>query len=218
MCTILVADDHPLFREAIQGAVNDALRRTYPDLHMIEAGSVAEVLEIAASDQDIDLVLLDLRMPGMEGFAGLMDIRRRHPALPVVVVSAADDRTTMQTALAYGASGYIPKSLNRREIGDAVLRVLDGDTFLPCEECVASESEGPADVAQRIASLTAQQLRVLRLMAAGKPNKIIAYELDIGETTVKAHITAILRKLRVHSRTQAVLLAQGHLSDVEMSV
>lgn len=147
-----------------------------------------------------------------------MDIRRRHPALPVVVVSATDDRTTMQTALAYGASGYIPKSLNRREIGDAVLRVLDGDTFLPCEESAASESEGPADVAQRIASLTAQQLRVLRLMAAGKPNKIIAYELDIGETTVKAHITAILRKLRVHSRTQAVLLAQGHLSDVEMSV
>ncbi|WP_442504286.1 response regulator [Marinivivus vitaminiproducens] len=217
MCTILVADDHPLFREAMQSAVDDALRTMHPNLRMIEAGSVEDVLQIADSAEEIDLVLLDLRMPGMEGFAGLMDLRRRHPALPVVVVSATEDWATMQSALAYGASGYIPKSLSRREIGEAVLRVLDGDTFLPREETAFAAPAGPADVAQRIASLTAQQLRVLRLMAAGKPNKIIAYELDIGETTVKAHITAILRKLRVHSRTQAVLLAQGHLSDVAVS-
>lgn len=214
MSTILIADDHPLFREAMHRTVGDALRER-PGIRLVEAGTIDEVMSLAGDGLEIDLVLLDLRMPGMAGFGGLIDLRRRFPSLPVVVVSATEDPSTVRSALAYGAVGYIPKSLSREEIGEAITRVLEGDSFIPAftEDETGGEDAEPAEVARRIASLTPQQLKVLKLISEGKPNKIIAFELDIGETTVKAHITAILRKLRVHSRTQAVLLARGHVSE-----
>lgn len=215
MGTILIADDHPLFREAMRLTVGVAVGGRGHEI--AEAGTIADVVRHAEADDDVDLVLLDLRMPGMEGFAGLIDLRRRFPALPVVIVSATEDRATMLAALTYGASGFIPKSLTRDEIGRALARVLDGEVFAPpgldpsADDAEAADDAKTCDVARGVASLTPQQRRVLRLMGQGKPNKIIAFELDIGETTVKAHITSILRKLRVHSRTQAVLATRGHL-------
>jgi DNA-binding NarL/FixJ family response regulator len=214
MATIVIADDHPLFRDALQQTLSSALRSRFPALGTCEAGSIDEVLAYAANGDEVELVLLDLRMPGMEGLGGLIQLRRRFPGLPVVVVSATEDRATVQAAIAYGAAGYIPKSFDRDEIGQAIAMVLDGETFVPTLPGPAGEQgDEPrsAEIARRIRSLTPQQLRVLKLIGHGKPNKIIAYELDIGETTVKAHVTAILRKLKVSSRTQAILLTQRHL-------
>jgi DNA-binding NarL/FixJ family response regulator len=214
LCTVLIADDHPLFREALQVALGEALREEQKTV--LEASSMGEACELAAAHGDIDLVLMDLRMPGMEGMSGLLDFRRRFPALPLVVVSASDDRALIQEAVAFGASGYIPKSLGKGAIAQALRTILDGGCFVP--EAAGQPPDDSAsrrlEVARRIAGLTPQQLKVLSLIAKGKPNKIIAYELGITEKTVKAHITVILRKLGVHSRTQAVLAAQAHFAAI----
>jgi DNA-binding NarL/FixJ family response regulator len=214
LCTVLIADDHPLFREALQVALGEALREEQKTV--LEASSMGEACELAAAHGDIDLVLMDLRMPGMEGMSGLLDFRRRFPALPLVVVSASDDRALIQEAVAFGASGYIPKSLGKEAIARALRTILDGGCFVP--EAARQPPDDSAsrrlEVARRIAGLTPQQLKVLSLIAKGKPNKIIAYELGITEKTVKAHITVILRKLGVHSRTQAVLAAQAHFAAI----
>ncbi|MGF1562662.1 MAG: response regulator [Geminicoccaceae bacterium] len=220
MHTIVIADDHPLFRDAIRLALVNAFGDGA--FRLLEAGSVDEVVALAEAESDIDLVLLDLRMPGMEGFAGLIELRNRFPALPLVIVSAAEERQTVLEAMTYGAAGFIPKSLPREAIANALRSVVAGETFLPDHVTTPSDNDVEAEQirlenARRIASLTPQQLRVLRLVAEGKPNKIIAYELDIGETTVKAHITSILRKLGVFSRTQAVLLAQEHFKEEAIS-
>jgi DNA-binding NarL/FixJ family response regulator len=183
---------------------------------VLEASSIDEVRALAAREHDLDLLLLDLRMPGMDGFAGLVALRREFPALPVVIVSASEEHKTIREALALGAAGYIPKTLARAEIESALERILRGEIWFP--DADGERSPGPADEqeaadrTERIASLTPQQLKVLQLVAQGKPNKIIAYELDIAETTVKAHITVILRKLGVYSRTQAVLVARDFFS------
>ena len=210
MCKVVVADDHPLFRQAMQLAIT-GLGTPHEEPVVLEASSIEEVRRLAAMERDIDLVLLDLRMPGMDGLAGLMALRREFPHLPVAIVSASDERKVIREAMALGASGFIPKTLPRDEIEDALGRILRGESYLPSG--FADEAGPPEDEArsraERIGSLTPQQLKVLQLVAQGKPNKIIAYELDIAETTVKAHITVILRKLGVYSRTQAVLVAKG---------
>lgn len=215
MLTILLADDHPLFRDALQLAVQDALR---DEQHrIVHAQDLAEALDYMQRDEEVDLALVDLKMPGMGGFSGLIELRNRHPSVPVAVVSATDDRVVVREAMTYGICGYIPKSLGRGQIGQAVRMLLDGESFVPDQALDATgesaDDRARLDAANRLASLTPQQLRVLKLVAEGKPNKIIAYELDIGETTVKAHITSILRKLGVYSRTQAVLIAQEHLRE-----
>lgn len=224
MPKILIADDHPLFRSALQIAVEAAAAAPAADASdgrpplVLEAGSVAEVERLAAGEPGLDLLLLDLRMPGMEGFAGLIGLRRRFPDLPVVIVSAAEEPGLVREAMACGARGYIAKSLGREAMAEALARVLRGGTYVPpgTEGTAAAEAAngaaGPAR-SERLTSLTPQQLKVLRLLVDGKPNKIIAYELDIAETTVKAHITIILRKLGVHSRTQAVLFARDLLGE-----
>ena len=214
MCKVLVADDHPLFRQAMQIAIEGL--DAHEDSVVLEASSIDEVRALAARERDLDLLLLDLRMPGMDGFAGLVALRREFPALPVVIVSASEEHKTIREALALGAAGYIPKSLARPEIESALERILRGESWFPHagqERALGPDDDPEAgDRAERIASLTPQQLKVLQLVAQGKPNKIIAYELDIAETTVKAHITVILRKLGVYSRTQAVLVARDFFS------
>ena len=208
MCKVVVADDHPLFRQAMQLAIQNLDRQE--SAVVLEASSIDEVRRFAKAEADLDLLLLDLRMPGMDGLAGLVELRRDFPQLPVVIVSASDEQRLIREAVALGVSGYIPKTMPRQVIEDALHQVLRGESWFPGmdEQELALGVDEVHDRAGRIASLTPQQLNVLKLVAQGKPNKIIAYELDIAETTVKAHITVILRKLGVFSRTQAVLVAR----------
>jgi DNA-binding NarL/FixJ family response regulator len=203
---IIVADDHPLFREAIQ----QALAGLFGDVGFVEADSF-ESLEVAAREnEDAELVLLDLDMPGAHGFSALAWLRAQYPALPVVIVSAMSDPTIMRRAIEFGASGFIPKSSPITEIGQAVRAVQDGDVWLP-ESALAAADENLSEnrrLAEHIASLTPQQFRVLMMIADGLLNKQIAGELDVSEATVKAHVTAIFRKMHVRSRTQAAVAAR----------
>ncbi len=203
MLKVLVADDHPLFREAVVLSVRH-LDRT--DFQVLEAGTLDEVCRLATAMPDLDLLLLDLKMPGMDGLGGLLELRRRFPALPVVIVSATEEPRIIREAIAAGAMAYIPKSLDRSAITQALEHVLAGEVWQPESDVDQLADEAP--MAERMQALTPQQTNILRLMVAGKPNKLIAYELSIAETTVKAHVTVILRKLGVYSRTQAVLAAR----------
>lgn len=203
MHEILIADDHPLFREALGRAV----RRAVGEATVHEAGDVATLMRTLEAHPDGDLLLLDLNMPGAHGFSALVSIRSAYPAVPIVMVSANDDAATVNRALALGAAGFIPKSVDADTLSAAVARVLEGDTWVPPGIGTApGMSEEDRDAARRLASLTPQQFRVLGLVCSGLLNKQIAYELDVSEATVKAHMTAILRKLDVYTRTQAVML------------
>ena len=204
---IIVADDHPLFREALKAAVG----RLDSGTRFVEADSVASLLAALETEPDADLLLLDLNMPGAQGFNALVHVRGSRPDLPVVVVSADDDAQTVAGALRYGAQGFISKSTEAAQIGRAIESVLSGEIYTPpgFHAPRASGAGGDEDlrVARRVAELTPQQFRVLGMLCAGMLNKQIAYDLDVSEATVKAHVTAILRKLGVATRTQAVLAA-----------
>ena len=208
MFRVLIADDHPLFRAALRQVVETM----FSEFDIIEASTFTEAEEAVhrSPDLDLDMILLDLRMPGSAGFSGLVALRNASPAVPIVVVSAASAPETMRSAITYGAAGFIPKSFSKDQIGEAMGRVLNGEVFLPGDALVDGRLglAQPAKLRERISALTQGELRVLELLARGKSNKIIAYELGIKESTVKAHITAILRKLRVHSRTQALIAAR----------
>lgn len=200
----LIIDDHPLFREALHSAVQMA----YPDADTVEARAIAEALEILAGPRPFDLALLDLSMPDVQGFDGLLQLRIRHPRLPVLVVSGHEDAKIISEALSYGAAGFVPKSARKDDLGIAIQTVLEGTVYVP--EAYKggradAESADRADMVQRLSRLTPQQLRVLQMLRQGMLNKQIAYELQVGETTVKAHVSEILRKLNVYSRTQAVI-------------
>ena len=214
MPTLLIADDHPLFRAALRGAAVDAV----DELQVREAGSLDEVLGILESGTDIDLVLLDLHMPGNHGLAGLAAIRAQHPGVAVVVVSANDDPRVVRRALDHGAAGYLPKSSGLDELRDAIRAVLACEQWLPPALRAAvsrtRSDSGDADLAARLASLSPQQFRVLTLVAQGLLNKQIADRLDVQERTVKAHLSAIFERLGVRNRTQAgVVLRELELSD-----
>jgi DNA-binding NarL/FixJ family response regulator len=202
---ILIADDHPLFRDALRRAVAQIL----PAAQLLEADDVPALLELAQAHSRADLLLLDLNMPGAHGFSALAHVRASFPTLPVIVVSAREEPALMQRALGHGAAGFVPKSSDLATIGAAIDAVLDGDTWLPPgipTQAAALDPEEEA-LAARIAELTPQQYRVLSLVCNGLLNKQIAFDLGVSEATVKAHMTAILRKLGAHSRTQVVLLA-----------
>jgi len=204
MTTLLIADDHPLFREALRGAV----QRVMPGVLLYEADSVEALYQLADQHADADLVLMDLNMPGAQGFNALVHMRALHPQLPVVVVSAREEPTVMRRALDHGAFGFIPKSADSDTIGHALGTILDGETWAPPEaHNVPPTGREEREVGQRLRELTPQQFRVLQMLGAGRLNKQIAYDLNVSEATIKAHVTAILRKLGVTNRTQAVLMA-----------
>ncbi len=203
---IIVADDHPLFREALQ----QALAPMMPGVHFVEADSFDTLQTAVARNEDADLVLLDLDMPGAQGFSALAWLRNQYPALPVVVVSAASDPAVMRRAVDFGASGFIPKSSPLDTISEAIGVILDGELWLPDSALSLEESSTSPDeeLARRVSALTPQQFRVLSMLADGLLNKQIAAELDVSEATIKAHVTAIFRKLGVRSRTQAAVAAR----------
>jgi DNA-binding NarL/FixJ family response regulator len=198
----IIADDHPLFR----GAVRSALLMARPDSEILEAGNFEEATRLAVENPDADLMLLDLNMPGSSGLSGLMSLRAAQPSVPVVVISATDDGVTVRRALELGASGYVSKSAGTEEIREAISTVLSGGIFTPLNIELSKETDPDvADLISRIQSLTPQQKRVLGMLSEGLLNKQIAYELSISEATIKAHVSAILQKLNVDSRTQAVI-------------
>ena len=200
---VLIADDHPMVRDGLRTVIAVA----FDQCELFEASSIDEAAEIIEREGDFDIVLLDLNMPGTNGFSGLVTMRDRFPSVPVVIVSAAQERGLARSAVAAGAAGFIPKSLKRSAIVEALKSILAGDIYLPeVEEGDENEDAETADILARIDSLTPQQKVVLKLVVEGKLNKQIAYELDVSMTTVKAHVSAILSKLRVFSRTQAVIL------------
>jgi DNA-binding NarL/FixJ family response regulator len=199
---ILIADDHPMMRAALAQALGQAL----PDSRLVEAASLEAATAAIRADPALDLILLDLTMPGMNGFSGLLLLRAEFPAVPVVIVSASEDAATVSRALDCGASGFIPKSAPSERFAEAIQAVLAGDLWFPADlETIG----GDDDIAARIASLTPQQLKVLLMLTEGRLNKQIAHEMQVTEATVKAHVTMILRKLGVASRTQAVIAARG---------
>jgi len=200
---IVIADDHPLVRGALRTSITALLGPT----EIIEAGSFEE-LAPAFSGGNIDLVLLDLTMPGVQGFSGLLYLRASHPATPVIIVSGNEDRTVIRRCIELGALGYIPKSLDGAAMGSAIQKVLDGGSWTPDDIDLTSTPDATtSDIVRRLASLTPQQVRVLMMLSTGLLNKQIAYELSVSEATVKAHVSAILQKLDVDSRTQAVIAA-----------
>jgi DNA-binding NarL/FixJ family response regulator len=206
---VLIVDDHPLYRAALRGAVAAACT----DVEFFEADCVAALLDSLEKHPQTDLLLLDLNLPGAYGFCALAHLRGSHPELPVIVVSALDDLRTVRQAMAFGAQGFVSKSANAHTIGSNVSAVLRGEDVSHAGLGANAEPQADAaalDLAQGIAQLTAQQFRVFGMLCSGRRNKEIAYDLDITEATVKAHMTAILRKLGAANRTQAVLLA-GHL-------
>ncbi|GEP61507.1 response regulator [Reyranella soli] len=197
--TFLIADDHPMVRDALASALGQA----FAGAAVAMAGSLAQVQAALEREPETDALLLDLDMPGMDGLTGLALLRSDHPTVPIIVVSAAREAAVIRRAYEFGASAYIDKSASLEEIANTVRAVLDGEIFAPAEDT-------PVDsFSQRAAQLTPQQWRVLALMVQGDQNKQIAYKLGVGEATVKAHVTVILRKLGVRSRTQAVIEARG---------
>ena len=205
MSQFLIADDHPLFREALKGA----LSAKFAGLEVFESADFDSTLQVLSEQEDLDILLLDLHMPGNGDLYGLIRIREDYPSLPIAVVSGSEDVNIVSKVMGYGAMGFIPKSSSSDDIANAINQILEGDTWLPTElKSKVAEIEGAdREIVAQVASLTPQQYRVLQYLHEGLLNKQIAYELHISEATVKAHITAIFRKLGVYNRTQAVLIA-----------
>ena len=205
--TLLVADDHPLFRAAVIHVLREAL----PQFAVLEAASAATLGAALQQHPEIELVLLDLAMPGARGFSALLHVRGEYPDVPVVVISSNDHPRVIRRAQQFGAAGFIPKSAPAEAIGTALREVLDGGSWFP--PMAAERSEADAALAARLAQLTPQQFRVLLCLADGLLNKQIAHELGLAENTVKVHVTAILKKLECYSRTQAAVLVKSLEND-----
>lgn len=215
--TILIADDHPLFREAISSVIASGFEGS----EILETDDLDSALDITREGDDLDLILLDLNMPGMHGLNGLITLRNEAPTTPVVIVSAEEDKQVVLQAITYGAVGFITKSSPRSEMTQAIQQILNGNVYLPSDIIRTGkesnirrnrQEENPISP-ELLNSLTRRQLLVLERMSKGESNKQIAYNLNIAETTVKAHVSAILRKLSVHNRVQAILSA----GDVDFS-
>ncbi|MDP2333367.1 MAG: response regulator transcription factor [Reyranella sp.] len=197
--SFLIADDHPMVRDALASALGQA----FHGAEIVMASTLAQVQAALEREPETDALLLDLDMPGMDGLTGVALLRSEHPIVPIIVVSAAREVAVARRAYEFGASAYIDKSAPLEEIVGTVSAVLDGEIFAP------PEAEPADSFAQRAAQLTPQQWRVLAFMVQGDQNKQIAHKLGVGEATVKAHVTVILRKLGVRSRTQAVIEARS---------
>ncbi len=197
--SFLIADDHPMVRDALASA----LAQAFNGASIATAATLPQVEAALEREPETDALLLDLDMPGMDGLTGVALLRSAHPAVPIIIVSAAREPAIVRRAYEFGASAYIDKSASLEEIARIVRAVLAGEIFAP------PEVEPVDTFAQRATQLTPQQWRVLALMVKGDQNKQIAHKLGVGEATVKAHVTVILRKLGVRSRTQAVIEARG---------
>ena len=201
---LVIADDHPLFRDALRQAVASVI----PAAKIDEAGSFEDLTALLERGIEADLILLDLSMPGISGFSGLIYLRAQYPAFPVVIVSATDDGATIRRSLDFGASGFIPKRFGVDTLRDAILKVMGGDIWVPADtDLSAAVDPDMTRLRDRLVTLTPQQVRVLMMLSEGLLNKQIAYELGVSEATIKAHVSAILQKLGVESRTQAVIAA-----------
>jgi DNA-binding NarL/FixJ family response regulator len=201
---LVIADDHPLFRDALRQAVASVVASAKID----EAGAFEELTALLGQDSDIDMILLDLSMPGISGFSGLIYLRAQYPAIPVVIVSASDDIATIRSSLDFGASGFIPKRFGVETLREAIGKVMAGEVWVPPDvDLSAAADPEMTQLRDRLVTLTPQQVRVLMMLSEGLLNKQIAYELGVSEATIKAHVSAILQKLGVESRTQAVIAA-----------
>ncbi len=206
MTQIFVIDDHPMVREAVGGVI----RAVMPEASILEAGSAGEACSPACRQKRFDAILLDLMLPDARGLDGLIAIRSHFPRVPVLVFTALDDARIANEALALGASGYVPKTVSKTTLVEAIMEVLRGDTYVPAPlaatmRCIHPNNPACNEIAKRVCNLSRSQMKVLQLVRQGLLNKQIAHELGVGETTVKAHVTAILRKLSVASRTQIVI-------------
>lgn len=199
---IIIADDHPLFRTALYQAIHMGVASS----RVYEADSHQALHELIPSLDEVDLLLLDLKMPDADGLSGLETLRHDYPDLPIVVISANEDLNIVSQVKACGAFGFIPKSSQMQTLVQAINQVLGGEPYFP--EGLAQIEAEHQEIREKLASLTPQQTKVLHMLNDGLLNKQIAYELDISEATIKAHMTAIFRKLGVNNRTQAVILLQ----------
>lgn len=200
----LIADDHPLFREALAGA----LRPLFDDLEVFEAETTDELFKVISSNKNLDLLLLDLTMPGSNWFDTIATVKKENSELPIVMVSANDDVDVIAQAMTLGASGYVPKSTPTKQIAEAIDIVLSGEQWVPTDiaEKLTDNSGSMNDMLERFKELTPKQVLVLKYVRSGMMNKQIAHEMSVTEATVKAHISAALKKLDINTRTQAVLL------------
>ena len=198
---IIIADDHPLFRQALLATLKPRL----PDTLWLEAQTIEELEKTLSGNKESDLLLLDLNIPGANGFNTLIHVRTHFEQIPVVVVSAHEDHDTIQKAMSYGAAGFVPKSTPVDDIFNAINSVLAGNEWLPSSYQANKPQDSKNDIADKMASLTQQQYKILMMFSQGLLNKQIAYELNVSEATIKAHATAIFRKLDVRNRTQAVI-------------
>ena len=201
---LLIVDDHPLFRDALASALGLA----YPDARLHEADGIASACAVLATQPAIEIILLDLSMQGVTGFEGLLAIRAQAPRVPILVVSGLEDPRIIREALDHGAAGFVPKAVDKATLTRAIADVLAGGLSVPASlpnATLPPSSARKAPIAERVASLTPQQVRVLAMIRQGKLNKQIAHELQVGDSTVKAHVSEILRKLEVISRTQIVI-------------
>ncbi|GLQ73604.1 response regulator [Vibrio penaeicida] len=209
MYKFLIADDHPLFRDALVSVI----RGRFLDCSIHQTEDVATTLEYVNEHSDTDLILLDLNMPGMGGLNGLLELRNQAPSVPVAIISAETNKQTILQTIAYGAIGFISKSSSREEMTNAFSQIINGNVYLPANIIRATDdtkfsgqrNKEPTFSADMLSTLTRRQLLVLKSMSQGSANKQIAYDLNISETTVKSHVSAILKKLGVHNRIQAVV-------------
>ena len=209
MAKFLIADDHPLYREALVSA----LQLLFENVDLIQSDGLDSTLDALQQNSDCDLVLLDLNMPGCDNFYGLIRVTQDFPQIPVAVVSASDSVEVVSKVMSLGAKGFIPKTTATQTIANALKQIMHGNNWLP--EGMQSRIEHIEhikpifDVARLVGELTPKQFQVLKLIQNGLLNKQIAFELNITEATVKAHISGVFRKLNVNTRTQAVLLLKN---------
>jgi two-component system, NarL family, nitrate/nitrite response regulator NarL len=200
---LLVVDDHPIVREGLAAF----LEQLGPDTSVLQAGDASRALALAAEHSDLDVVILDLALPGLNGMSAIAEFGRARPELPVIVLSASEDARQAREALAQGALGYVPKSASRQTLVSAIRLVMNGEVYVPPLVLGESPASAPAASGARANNgrvlLTDRQIEVLKRLSAGQSNKTIARDLDLSEKTVKAHVTAIFRVLNVVNRTQA---------------
>ncbi|QHQ37457.1 response regulator [Algicella marina] len=216
--SVLVIDDHPLYCDALASS----LERIYDARSIKKANSLNEGLKLVGARFSPDLVILDLRLPDVTGLSGFLKIKDKLPDVPVLVISAESSTEAIQAMMSAGAAGFVTKDSSHKVLQEALMTIREGRKYLPAQYSSSArptpEEMSAQEIAQRIADLTPQQSRIMRLICAGKPNKQIAYELSLAEATVKAHITALLRRLGVNNRTQAAVLVRSASFDENSSL